>query len=539
MERTWGKYLYLLCIPLGVVILFSGRHYICYIGDEFYMSLCVRDYKNCPLGFLTFYIGHLWCDAFGFSLLSLRTLSRFAYLVAIGVPAIYLYGKIRNVALVATVFFLSTFIAILGGFGFYDWKTAAYPFESILTVSLLVYAHKPSRMKAVGIGVFTGFVILARVTMIPILMLDIAVALLVNKGKRTWSGWIDVALLLLSLMLTIGVMLLLICGSIQGMVTAFNPDNIITGHNLDAIGNYIWRFKLLFPPIFLSWSAGFICYYLASVTRRGKKKSVSFILSAVTCVIAGWCVLRMIALLFDYSTGVYGLGFPYVLIPSFIFPFLVFGGRKDCCVEIHYLRLCSGVILIMLLMMGFGSDSFPERWHTSFLFPLAIAETYPLLSKVYRNGYFRWFWMSIIMMTGMFLYKSYAIRKDFVWVENVPPVYAGLPMDKALNPLIEEVEVEVRNMKSQGKRFTFWGAYHQTLSLLYETEPAFSIQLFHIPGKDIADYVKDLDSFDYVFVPYVEDTSLYEHTLESLEKRGFNVAKVTETFVLYENGNKN
>lgn len=142
-------------------------------------------------------------------------------------------------------------------------------------------------------------------------------------------------------------------------------------------------------------------------------------------------------------------------------------------------------------------------------------------------------------MTGMFLYKSYAIRKDFVWVENVPPVYAGLPMDKALNPLIEEVEVEVRNMKSQGKRFTFWGAYHQTLSLLYETEPAFSIQLFHIPGKDIADYVKDLDSFDYVFVPYVEDTSLYEHTLESLEKRGFNVAKVTETFVLYENGNKN
>lgn len=537
MERILSKYICLLCIPLGVLVLFSGRYFLSYIGDEYYMALCVRDYQNCPLGFLTFYTGNIWCDFWGFTLLSLRTLSRFAYLVAIGVSVSYMYRKTRNIVLTSTVFLLSAFIATLGGFGFYDWNTAAYPSESILTVLLLVYVHNPSRGKIVFIGLVTGLVIMFRVTMIPILILDIVILILIGRERSLKYRCIDITILLITSALSVCVLLLCICGSPKGVLMAFDLNNIISGHNLEAVDNFIWRFKLLFPFIFMSWTAGFICYYLAFVSRGSNKKSVSFIASVLVCLITGWCVLRMIALQFDYSTDIFGLGFPYVIIPSFIFPFLVFGKSKDGDIRFRGLRLRSSVILVMLFMMGFGSDSFPERWHASFLLPIAIAETYPFLSNDDKKVYGRWFMLSIVMMIGILLYKSYAIRKEFVWTEKVHPVYSGLPMDRNISSLVDDIEGDVRYLESQGKRFTFWGAYHQTLSLMYEKEPAFSIQLFHLAGKDIADHVSDIESIDYVFVPYVGDTSLYSRTLESLENHGFKEVKITKTFVLYENKN--
>lgn len=520
----------------GIAVLFSNLYYCGFIGDEPYMTLCVRDYPNCPLGLLTFAIGHAWCSLFGLSFLSLRVLAHLCYLTAIGGACIYLYKTTRNRLLTATVFLVSCFLAVLGSESIYDWNTAAYPFEVFVVLSLFAYVSHPSRIKIASVGIACGFLTAARLTMAPIacLALFLIIACRKNRQDSLKDMLTDSLVGLLSMLLTIAIVWLAICGSAQGVVAAFSPDNIITGHGLDSIGKYIYSFKMIFPVTCLSWVLGFLCYYLAYITRNKKLTSFSFISSVLLAIIVGWSIMRMTVMTSSYDNFIFGISFPYVIIPALILPFFVFHCQIG---EIWKsdITLKSIAILCMLFLMGFGSDVFPTRWHGSFLFPMAIAVISPMIDADEIKTIFRWLFISIISFCFIGIYKYCAIKKHYTYRSEPLSYFGDVPIMSEFDSFINGIEPEIKRLESENQRFTFWGAYHLHLSLAYEKEKAFSIHNFHTQ-RDILEVLYNPDDIDYIFITIVNnDTEPMQESIQSLERNGFTPVKRTDTFILYKN----
>lgn len=73
-------------------------------GDESYQALCVADYRNNPLGMLAFFIGHLWQNLWGDTVLSLRCLASLEMLMAVGIAGLYLWRRTGRALMSAAVF---------------------------------------------------------------------------------------------------------------------------------------------------------------------------------------------------------------------------------------------------------------------------------------------------------------------------------------------------------------------------------------------------------------------------------------------------
>lgn len=95
----------ILTICAGCVIGFSGVNLgLPGPGDESYQALCVADYRNNPLGMLAFFIGHLWQNLWGDTVLSLRCLASLEMLMAVGIAGLYLWRRTGRALMSAAVF---------------------------------------------------------------------------------------------------------------------------------------------------------------------------------------------------------------------------------------------------------------------------------------------------------------------------------------------------------------------------------------------------------------------------------------------------
>ncbi|MDE6339486.1 MAG: hypothetical protein K2K97_06840 [Muribaculaceae bacterium] len=547
----------LLSFIAGIYILFSNLYYCEFGGDENYMALCVRDYKYSPLAVLTYYIGHIWCDIFGFSLLNLRILTRVLYIIAVGGGCWYMMRHIKSTAIRCLTILTSFFIAGLSGFAIYDWNSASSPFILFFVLPLLWYVNKPSLLKISTVGFFCALLTLSKATMGTTAFVALAAIIFARKyqyadifSNQKQTRALSMAIIydciagVIAMSASILLILLLICGSPEGIKELLSPDNIITGHGLDSISIFIWRFKVCVPLVIISWFAGLICYWLAEKTYSYSICSFTNITAVCAAIFAGWSALRIYAMIDDYSTPIFGLGLPYLVILCVAYPFFILkkkhkeNNHSNSADTLKLLQLKSLLILGVVFLMGFGSDTMPERWLVCSVFPIVVTLVYPWLDSTYISVIKRWLIISAIMFTVILFYRNHGLRSEFSYVDKEFATRGPIPVPQDFEPFLTEIDPIVESLQRQNKNFTFWGAHHLAFQLAYNVEPTISIHAFHIFYQNFLDFVKDPDNLEYMFITFPkDDTTLVDRSIRAAEKAGFRRVGAGDYYILYENPN--
>lgn len=539
MERT--KYIQLikwvgaiLCVGFGISIIFSNLYYCEFSGDEGYQALCVKHYKDSPLALMLFFNGYVWTNIFGFSLLSLRIFARICYLFAITAGCLYEFRRTGNVVITALTFLICCLISNLSGFGIYNWDTGAYPIEALWCLCLVLYCQRPSGFKLIVLSILCGLMTATRLPLVSSIAVVICAIFFMTGERRKLQKLRDS---IICVLVTIVVYILVgvaIEGDLNSLYHSFNSENYISGHGVKAIDNYFWRLKVLLPFVLLSWVPVICCFMMANNADRSHFKRY-LILGLIVCVISGWCILRVSAIHEGYDHPIFGLGTPLLLVVIILLPFYkLFNISRLGNYDVAAKKI-SLILLGAMLVVGLGSDAMFERWTVIFLFPISVGVIYPCLTK--RGYRVINLWVAYVLATLLFMwgYKSLKSPQSYSWPKEEISTRGGLPIYKEMYPIFREMPRDIEILESNGKTYTFWGFYRFPLTLEYEKNPAYTIQLFHYPDYDISETIRDINNLDYIFLTYHLDEKEIKKNIGDLSKSGFRIVKKGSNYFLMEN----
>lgn len=520
-------------VCLGIFIVFSNVFHCEFAGDEGYQALSVKNYKDAPLALLLFFNGHVWTQIFGFSMLSLRILTRICFITAISIGCIYEWWKTKNIYLTAITFLICSLIANLSGFGIYNWDTGAYPIEALWSVCMISYCCGPKRYKLIILSVLSGVLTATRLPLASSVAIVIFAILMFGKGRDMKEKITDIAI---SVIVPIAVYVCIgiaIEGNFGNFVAAFNSDNVITGHGVSAIDNYLWRMKLLLPFVLLSWVPVICCFIFAENFDFKYRKRYTAI-AVLTCITAGWCVLRVSAIHEGYDHPIFGLGTPLLIVITLFIPFYnILNIRGLGGFDRQTKKICI-ILIAAMLMVGLGSDATFERWMVISLFPISVGVIYKSFSETGYDRFIIWMVLVLVMLMPMWAFKFVKSPQYYVEPEREIVSRGDLPLYYDMEGIFNEIPKDVEYMDSLGKRYTFWGFHRYPLVLEFEAEPAYSFQTYHYQKLDITKTVKDIDRLDYVFLTYGVSETEIEDNERNLEKAGFKLAKRGTNYVLME-----
>lgn len=539
----------ILLILIGICVLFSNRlYYSGFSADENYQALCVRDYKNSPLAIGVFYLGHLWTDAWGFSLLSLRLLCRACFLFSISVGSFFLFNQTKNFLLASVTFLICSILTDLGCFSFYNWDTGAYPFETLGVLAFIAYVRKQNLWRSIILGCACGVMTTARVPLLSTFLLAFAL-IIYCRNKNTGSSdrlFYHIIIVFISMIITIGSFYLIITGSLEELRECLSMNNIITGHGTDFkdfASTYIWRIEAFLPMVILSMIPITACL-IASVVICKKHKISAWLICISVCFMINWSILRINALVHDtYIPPLFGIGLSLPLILSVI-PFSPYFSRCLKHSDISEYSVSRSVKIQMLcycgliFLWGVGSDTPFQRWDSPVIIPFVVATAWNSCGNRFKILCKHWFPLIIITLTPIILYRSYAIRDEFEWL-SIPLLYRdNLPVMAEESDAWRDINGYVNSFDSQGLNYTFWGDLRYPMTLCYEHKPKFSIQQYHFSYSDICTQIPNLNKLDYIFLtsPSGEDR---DNAIKSLTENNFSIVKSKYSYALMKNNHSN
>lgn len=530
-------------IIIGVFSLFNNVFYCGFTGDENYQALCVKDYKNSPLTMLLFFNGYVWTSVFGFSIMSLRILCRFCYLFSICAGCIYSWHKTKNLFLTSLIFSISCLISNLGGFGIYNWDTGAYPIEALWILAIFIYLDKPLWSRLFIIGIISGVMTATRLPLVSNIIITLYVIAIANKhyNKRKQHILLQSLTVMAIMVVTYLAIIIALAGSLSEFKEIMISDNIISGHSIYSMPSYIWRFKNLFPFVFLSWFPITVCYLFPTLETNKIVYFKNWIVPLFFCIITGWAILRVNALMENYDNPIFGLGLPLLLIPilSVLFFHVECNSTYDCNKTSSLSRSKCIVLLATVFMIGLGSDAMFERWISVFLFPIAIGVIWNTLNSNHTKVIIKWLIFTFVTLSIMWAYKSYKVHEDYVWPDNVITTRGNLPSFPDLNNIFEEIPQDIEMIRTNNDSFTFWGYFRYPLTLEYEAIPEYSIQAFHYSIFNIEDIIPNIKNLDYIFLTFHKDIQETDKPRKALERNGFRIISSKSHYILMQNMHKN
>ena len=364
---------------LGCIVLFTMVNYegFTWCKDELYQSICVSRYSEAPLGLLTYYIGHLWTDIFGFTVVNLRYLTQVEILFAILLPTIFLYGLCPNRTLCALAFLMGCLMVKVCAFHIYNWDTGTYLFDSIAICLLISAISKPSLLKYILLGFGIGLMTMGRITSGVFLPFALVVVLFANRYNHSaYPYWRAFAGIVCAWIVCVLLVICLTVGSPAAYLDILGAGNVVSGHSPTSdFGRLYYRLRVIATHSTLTWTPGVGCMLLAVILPFIKKRIVKWLL------VGGWicvCVLLSISIMFDGPEYplLRGGDTPVGLALIIACPvYALFGGPKPS--KLMQIELWSFVLL--LVAISFGSDGYVERMIVGFSLPL-------LVGVVWKNG---------------------------------------------------------------------------------------------------------------------------------------------------------
>lgn len=360
-----------ICVIIGVLGMFMLENADTVWVDESYQAVCVRRYKEAPLGLLVFWIGHLWTQIFGFSFLSLRILASVEGCLSVLLTSCYLYHHTRNLRLSAIVFLLCCVLLRAGGFYIYNWDSGSYLFDSLALCILISSISKADAKRCLLLGASIALMTLGRMPSGILLIPAVLLVCLAHK-KRSVTNFLKPSFLILfSWLLTMTIMTWIILGNPINYINQFLSGNVITGHSpVTDIHRLFGRLAIITLEIPNTWFIGIVTIILSVIITGIKKRGNTMI------VLCGW-LLFCCFYSYWYSRSshvisfISGIDTPVGIGLLLTLPVYKLFNRKLKAGKLKILQLWGCAFLI--LSISFGSDGFSRRMITAFAIPIIMA----------------------------------------------------------------------------------------------------------------------------------------------------------------------
>lgn len=527
----------------GIYLLFSNISYCEFMNDEYFQMLSCKDYTNAPLAMGTFFIGHIWCDLFGWTILSLRILARICIALSIGSACAYFLIKTRNWLLVSSIWLFCCLLATLSVFGIYNWDTGAYPSIAFGLIIMICYIANPCIFLAFFMGLACGIMTFVRLPFVTFIILCLAAAVLSNKTSKGFNT--KLILIHCSLIIFTAIVIYLlagyaVCGSIKGFFAAFNSENLISGHNPLDLSTVLWHIKQDFPYICISWFCMFLCFYCARFLNIKDNLSIPRILVlSFLCMVSGWSVLRINAIALNYDTPLFGLGFPLIIITTFFLPFF-FSNAGNSYRSLSYSKVRTINILLFcaVLILGIGSDIPFGRWNVTFILPISLALIIPSLSSKGRSRIYYCLSLSTITMSAMWAYRSHAIKAEYLWPDEEYCSRGQIAVPAHDIKAWEEIDSVIKPRFKANKNVEVWGTFRYPIMVECDLKSIIPISLFHFGGIDMAMEYPGTINKEYIILSYdrINDRD-NDPSIHSLIKYGFNEVYKSDNFSIMKKAN--
>ena len=527
------------CLIIGTIVMFLLDNYAGFWEDEVFQAICVKRYREAPLGLLTFYIGHLWTEIFGFSILNLRYLVSIESTLAVGVSSFYLYRLTRNRLLTGFSFMLGCVLLKCTAFSLYNWDSGTYLFDSIAICLLISLISRPGSAKAILLGVTIGLMTLGRTPSGIFLPLAMGVVLIANKYNHFhMNPWKVLLLILTGWVVCIIGFTSLISGSPENYINSFLDGNIVSGHSItDDKRRLYYRFLFIIERVTTTWAPGVGCLLLAIVLPKLKKR-----LSIILCVLPWLLFCLFLADRITRNSPTY-LGFlggdasvGIGLLAVYPVYLLFSGKRKD-----NFLSLKLWAVLLLYVSMAFGSDAYFERITTGFSVPLIIGLLWQVRIPRIRR-YIKYFsFTAILTFYTVFITQSQRIFRTFTYNDitlTLPP-FQGIKTNPNNESELLRFEPAIKFLKSKGTRFAVIGD-HIRIELVYGHHDGLPFHEFQNNLLDIEvwktykdELTRRVDAFVYPVGKYLFDDGI----VEDIERAGFTDSlRMGDAVILFRDG---
>lgn len=466
--QNFGNLILVFCILLGIAVMFAIDNYGGFWEDEIFQTLSVRNYMEAPLGLLTFYIGHVWTEIFGFTMLSLRYLTSIETTLAICVTTVFLFGLTGNKLLTAFTFLVACILTKLSAFPLYNWDSGSYLFDALSVCLLISVLTKPSNWKYLWLGFSIGLMTLGRAPsglFLPLSMLMVVLASRLNEKRYKplrgtiiiFAGWLAAMLLFTTIVLSIP----------TKYVELLTGGNVISGHSpLKDWGYLFERLLGIIKKTTWTWFPGVGCMLLAVIMPKIKRKRNQFwILSiwVLFCLILSYNLVKFdldIPLILGGDASV-GLGFLLVYPLYYLFNH----GKRD-----KLLTICLWSVLCLYISMMCGSDAYIERIETGFTIPLIIGLLWKTGIKGIRS-YIKYALGCLMIVFGLMLCNymiNMVVRMNKIGEVRIEIPFAGIHTERESWWLdeINNVDQAIPYLQENNVRFAYFG-HHFLIELFY------------------------------------------------------------------------
>ena len=492
-------------------------------GDEGYMNLCIKDYRNSPLAMLTFYTGHLWTSLFGDSFLTIRRLGYVMGTLAILIGCIYYFQRTRKMLQAVFLFALGCAVMSLERFMIYNWDLAAYPYYALLSVLVIDDIRRPGLWKVSAAGFTVCMLAMSRIQLVILIpVFAVIVAMPVRKVPNMCTR--HVLVYLLSVSVAFVLLTWVMCGSVSAYISAFSPDNIITGHGLKDMMRTYYIFKDKFAVNTSAYSLSLsviimsVAITMCPVVSRARK-TILYGFMAFLGFSYYLVLLSIYSTVFNILTSFTGIVFFLLLL----LPVCNLVRAKK--VKIPVLQLV--VVWILLAAPVLGSDYSICRMFGSFLLAPLMAILYPyclrnaMLRRLTRN----------LMSVCIVAYGFAMVGRVYISAEYACHPMDDFPLQKGIRSCwwdykewikIREI---TRSVEETGARLNYDG-WRYAYAYSMQSAPVTNLHLYHVQNNEdnIERRRKVVQLYDAWLLAYVEKQNV-DGICRMLEDEGFEIVR--------------
>lgn len=479
----------------GLVLPYVGLGCRVYDRDSAYQALCVLHYEESPLAMLSFYVGNLWLKLFGNELLHLRWLMALCYQASVAMACAYMYRRLRRPLLTAAVFMTMCVAFRYSGMWLYGWDAGAYPWMTLAALTLLLYGERPSAGRIALVGAAAAAMALSRVPTLAALPLILGVIVYVRRAAGWRAAVGDCAVGLAAFAAVALALILLMVGSVEAYVDAWNPDNVINGHFDKEWIDYRWKYLLLtVTNCYYPMICCFACACFLVRLRRWRR--------------AAWaaCILLVAAMSvssqrFVMTQAVYPAGlFESYFWVVFFLP-LLYNATHQRRVAVAWLPLL--IIVGCSWVAAVGSDGFLERQMALTTIPLLLAH---VNADCYRRVLGRFVGLAALAALAMFVAMITFNTNGLTFDYGRYPHLSGITeryRPGGGSEWVYQTLPEIERLEAQGLDYAVVGTDRYIFDYVFKGKTAYSLHHFHHRNlEDDAKYIgkEVVGHYEYIVV---------------------------------------
>lgn len=295
----------LICV-IGLVSPYYYAQYGAFFCDEPYQILVAKNYLHSPMTFISGALSNLWGKLFGFGLLTMRYYSVTIQLASLVLGCIYLYIKIKRLAVVLLISGICGFLMNTNLITYaVGWDATSMGLITCTALSLLCYQDKPSWLRLLilcGISTFAIFSRIPNVVIFPII--SIFVFSIITE-KNHYKQGLRIALTYVCAVLFLSVVLIdVFYGSLS---------NYVEMTKTNTVSNHSFRMMILAYvedgiKVIIKLSLIYTLYRVLVITNRSKQACMHFAGTAVIIVVLyGYLRYNSLRHIYDMSNLTYAV----------------------------------------------------------------------------------------------------------------------------------------------------------------------------------------------------------------------------------------